>query len=148
MPLCRESGLDEVCHKLCVCNAVRDALEGEILSVRFQQLLLKPSKRMVDFILEVLAFLCHDLCRSCKCLGHRKGLIHKSTNLGTPEFWKLLHSLFCRFAHFLWKRSVHLRHPEKTWPFSWSEFVSQIRNVEEVTHTDVLAYFIFKYQDH
>uniref|UniRef100_A0AAQ5YAT0 INTS8 TPR repeats domain-containing protein n=1 Tax=Amphiprion ocellaris TaxID=80972 RepID=A0AAQ5YAT0_AMPOC len=48
-----ESGLDEVCHKLCVCNAVRDALEGEILSIRFQQLLLKPSKRMVDFILEV-----------------------------------------------------------------------------------------------
>uniref|UniRef100_A0A3Q3R083 INTS8 TPR repeats domain-containing protein n=1 Tax=Monopterus albus TaxID=43700 RepID=A0A3Q3R083_MONAL len=48
-----ETGLDEVCHKLCVCNAVRDALEGEVLSVRFQQLLLKPSKRMVDFILEV-----------------------------------------------------------------------------------------------
>uniref|UniRef100_A0A671YSI1 Integrator complex subunit 8 n=1 Tax=Sparus aurata TaxID=8175 RepID=A0A671YSI1_SPAAU len=68
-----ESGLDEVCHKLCVCNAVRDALEGEILSVRFQQLLLKPSKRMVDFILEVLVLLCHDLYRSCKCLGHHKG---------------------------------------------------------------------------
>uniref|UniRef100_A0A8D3CTA2 INTS8 TPR repeats domain-containing protein n=1 Tax=Scophthalmus maximus TaxID=52904 RepID=A0A8D3CTA2_SCOMX len=48
-----ETGLDEVCHKLCVCNAVRDALEGEVLGVRFQQLLLKPSKRMVDFILEV-----------------------------------------------------------------------------------------------
>ncbi|KAG7218704.1 hypothetical protein INR49_019767 [Caranx melampygus] len=48
-----DSGLDEVCHQLCVCNAVRDALEGEVLSVRFQQLLLKPSKRMVDFILEV-----------------------------------------------------------------------------------------------
>uniref|UniRef100_A0A3Q2WXF3 Integrator complex subunit 8 n=1 Tax=Haplochromis burtoni TaxID=8153 RepID=A0A3Q2WXF3_HAPBU len=48
-----ESGLDEVCHKLCVCNAVRDTLEGEILSVRFQQLLLKPSKQVVDFILEV-----------------------------------------------------------------------------------------------
>ncbi|XP_005452886.1 integrator complex subunit 8 isoform X1 [Oreochromis niloticus] len=48
-----ESGLDEVCHKLCVCNGVRDALEGEILSVRFQQLLLKPSKEVVDFILEV-----------------------------------------------------------------------------------------------
>uniref|UniRef100_A0A673APH4 INTS8 TPR repeats domain-containing protein n=1 Tax=Sphaeramia orbicularis TaxID=375764 RepID=A0A673APH4_9TELE len=48
-----ESGLDEVCHKICVCNAIRDALEGEILSVRFQQLLLKPSKRIVDFILEV-----------------------------------------------------------------------------------------------
>ncbi|XP_051812179.1 integrator complex subunit 8-like isoform X2 [Acanthochromis polyacanthus] len=49
-----ESGLDEVCHQLCVCNAVRDALEGEILSIRFQQLLLKPSKRIVDFILEVV----------------------------------------------------------------------------------------------
>uniref|UniRef100_A0A3B4FIG4 Integrator complex subunit 8 n=1 Tax=Pundamilia nyererei TaxID=303518 RepID=A0A3B4FIG4_9CICH len=48
-PLC----LDEVCHKLCVCNAIRDTLEGEILSVRFQQLLLKPSKQVVDFILEV-----------------------------------------------------------------------------------------------
>uniref|UniRef100_A0A4W6DVY0 Integrator complex subunit 8 n=1 Tax=Lates calcarifer TaxID=8187 RepID=A0A4W6DVY0_LATCA len=48
-----EAGLDEVCHKLCVCNAIRDALEGDVLSVRFQQLLLKPSKRMVDFILEV-----------------------------------------------------------------------------------------------
>nr|XP_057903322.1 integrator complex subunit 8 [Doryrhamphus excisus]XP_057903323.1 integrator complex subunit 8 [Doryrhamphus excisus] len=48
-----EAGLDEVCHKLCICNAVRDALEGEVLSVRFQQLLLKPSKLLVDFILEV-----------------------------------------------------------------------------------------------
>uniref|UniRef100_A0AAQ5Z9D8 INTS8 TPR repeats domain-containing protein n=1 Tax=Amphiprion ocellaris TaxID=80972 RepID=A0AAQ5Z9D8_AMPOC len=56
-----ESGLDEVCHKLCVCNAVRDALEGEILSIRFQQLLLKPSKRMVDFILEVIKTLCESL---------------------------------------------------------------------------------------
>uniref|UniRef100_A0A8D0AC17 Integrator complex subunit 8 n=1 Tax=Sander lucioperca TaxID=283035 RepID=A0A8D0AC17_SANLU len=52
-----ESTLDEVCYKLCVCNAVRDALEGEVLSVRFQQLLLKPSKKMVDFILEVLSHL-------------------------------------------------------------------------------------------
>ncbi|XP_037831693.1 integrator complex subunit 8 isoform X2 [Kryptolebias marmoratus] len=48
-----QQGLDAVCHKLCVCNAVRDALEGEILSVRFQQLLLKPSKQTVDFMLEV-----------------------------------------------------------------------------------------------
>uniref|UniRef100_A0A3P8VIZ2 Integrator complex subunit 8 n=1 Tax=Cynoglossus semilaevis TaxID=244447 RepID=A0A3P8VIZ2_CYNSE len=48
-----ETGLDEFCHKLCVCNAVRDALEGEVHSVRFQQLLLRPSRRMVDFILEV-----------------------------------------------------------------------------------------------
>lgn len=53
---CRESGLDKVCHKLCICNAIRDALEGEVLSVRFQQLLLRPNKWMVDFILEVLAF--------------------------------------------------------------------------------------------
>ncbi|XP_077362822.1 integrator complex subunit 8 [Festucalex cinctus] len=48
-----ETGLDEVCLQLCVCNAVRDALEGEVLGVRFQQLLMKPSKRLVDFILEV-----------------------------------------------------------------------------------------------
>lgn len=51
--VCREPGLDEVCHQLCVCNAARDALEGEVLSVRFQQLLLRPSKAMVDFLLEV-----------------------------------------------------------------------------------------------
>lgn len=50
---CRESSLDTVCHKLCVCNAVRDALEGEVLSVGFQQLLLKLSKQTVDFMLEV-----------------------------------------------------------------------------------------------
>uniref|UniRef100_A0A8C4ZYJ9 INTS8 TPR repeats domain-containing protein n=1 Tax=Gadus morhua TaxID=8049 RepID=A0A8C4ZYJ9_GADMO len=49
----RERGLDDVCQQLCVCNAVRDALQGEGLSVRFHQLLLKPSKRLVDFILEV-----------------------------------------------------------------------------------------------
>lgn len=51
---CRESSLDAVCHKLCVCNAVRDALEGEVLSVGFQQLFLKLSKQTVDFMLEVL----------------------------------------------------------------------------------------------
>uniref|UniRef100_A0A8C2XCS7 Integrator complex subunit 8 n=1 Tax=Cyclopterus lumpus TaxID=8103 RepID=A0A8C2XCS7_CYCLU len=65
-----ESSLDEVCYKLCVCNAVRDALEGEVLSVRFQQLLLKPSKRMVDFILEVLL----SSCVSKKCLRHLRFL--------------------------------------------------------------------------
>ncbi|XP_063041579.1 integrator complex subunit 8 [Engraulis encrasicolus] len=48
-----ERSLDEVCHKLCVCNAVRDALEGQVLSVSYQQLLLKPSKRTVSFLLEV-----------------------------------------------------------------------------------------------
>lgn len=50
-----ETGLDEVCQKLCVCNAVRDTLEGEVLSVRFHQLLLRPNKQMVEFILEVCA---------------------------------------------------------------------------------------------
>uniref|UniRef100_A0A4W6DU33 Integrator complex subunit 8 n=1 Tax=Lates calcarifer TaxID=8187 RepID=A0A4W6DU33_LATCA len=82
-----EAGLDEVCHKLCVCNAIRDALEGDVLSVRFQQLLLKPSKRMVDFILEVctrslekdpldlsdsltgLFLLCRTLCESLEDLS-------------------------------------------------------------------------------
>ncbi|XP_046874949.1 integrator complex subunit 8 [Hypomesus transpacificus] len=48
-----ERGLDEVCDRLCVCNAVRDALQGELLSVRFLRLLLKPSRSLVDFILEV-----------------------------------------------------------------------------------------------
>ncbi|XP_061597267.1 integrator complex subunit 8 [Cololabis saira] len=48
-----ETNLDEFCHKLCICNAIRDALEGDVLSVRFQQLLPKPSKRSVDFLLEV-----------------------------------------------------------------------------------------------
>uniref|UniRef100_A0A8D0AHY4 Integrator complex subunit 8 n=1 Tax=Sander lucioperca TaxID=283035 RepID=A0A8D0AHY4_SANLU len=75
-----ESTLDEVCYKLCVCNAVRDALEGEVLSVRFQQLLLKPSKKMVDFILEVLSHLlmsqiivpflsCRTLCETLEELS-------------------------------------------------------------------------------
>lgn len=63
--LCRESSLDEVCFKLCVCNAVRDALEGEVLSVRFHQLLLKPSKKMVDFILDVRTrLLVSQICAS------------------------------------------------------------------------------------
>uniref|UniRef100_A0A673IDK5 Integrator complex subunit 8-like n=1 Tax=Sinocyclocheilus rhinocerous TaxID=307959 RepID=A0A673IDK5_9TELE len=48
-----DRSLEEVCHKLCVCNAVRDALEGGILSVSFHQLLLKPSKNTISFLLEV-----------------------------------------------------------------------------------------------
>ncbi|KAL4629777.1 integrator complex subunit 8 [Arapaima gigas] len=47
--------LDDVCHKLCVCNAVRDALEGQVFNVRFSQLLLKPKKQTVEFLLEVCA---------------------------------------------------------------------------------------------
>uniref|UniRef100_A0A6Q2Y329 INTS8 TPR repeats domain-containing protein n=1 Tax=Esox lucius TaxID=8010 RepID=A0A6Q2Y329_ESOLU len=45
--------LEEVSHKLCVCNAVRDTLQGEIPSVRFLQLLHKPNKYLVEFMLEV-----------------------------------------------------------------------------------------------
>ncbi|KAI4882608.1 hypothetical protein NFI96_032804 [Prochilodus magdalenae] len=48
-----DRALEEVCHKLCMCNAVRDALEGQVLCVRFQQLLLRPSKRTISFLLEV-----------------------------------------------------------------------------------------------
>uniref|UniRef100_A0A8C1DM11 Integrator complex subunit 8 n=1 Tax=Cyprinus carpio carpio TaxID=630221 RepID=A0A8C1DM11_CYPCA len=48
-----DRALEEVCHKLCVCNAVRDALEGGVLSVSFHQLLLKPSKNTISFLLEV-----------------------------------------------------------------------------------------------
>uniref|UniRef100_A0A4W4H6D8 INTS8 TPR repeats domain-containing protein n=1 Tax=Electrophorus electricus TaxID=8005 RepID=A0A4W4H6D8_ELEEL len=48
-----DKALEEVCHKLCICNAVRDALEGQVLSMRFQQLLLRPSKRTIAFLLEV-----------------------------------------------------------------------------------------------
>uniref|UniRef100_A0A3B4ELE2 INTS8 TPR repeats domain-containing protein n=1 Tax=Pygocentrus nattereri TaxID=42514 RepID=A0A3B4ELE2_PYGNA len=48
-----DRALEEVCHKLCLSNAVHDALEGQVLSVRFQQLLLKPSKHTISFLLEV-----------------------------------------------------------------------------------------------
>ncbi|XP_039593760.1 integrator complex subunit 8 [Polypterus senegalus] len=45
--------LDEVCYKICICNGVRDVLEGEVISLRFRQLLLKPTKEKLDFLLEV-----------------------------------------------------------------------------------------------
>uniref|UniRef100_A0A8C2Q9K0 Integrator complex subunit 8 n=1 Tax=Cyprinus carpio TaxID=7962 RepID=A0A8C2Q9K0_CYPCA len=48
-----DRALEEVCHKLCVCNAVRDALEGGVLGVSFHQLLIKPSKNTISFLLEV-----------------------------------------------------------------------------------------------
>ncbi|KAJ8389423.1 hypothetical protein AAFF_G00119610 [Aldrovandia affinis] len=48
-----DRALEEVCHKLCVCNAVREALEGQVVSVYFRQLLLKPNKCTIDFLLEV-----------------------------------------------------------------------------------------------
>ncbi|XP_051728788.1 integrator complex subunit 8 isoform X2 [Ctenopharyngodon idella] len=48
-----DKALEEVCHKLCVCNAVRDALEGGVPCVSFHQLLLNPSKNTISFLLEV-----------------------------------------------------------------------------------------------
>ncbi|XP_033849086.1 integrator complex subunit 8 [Acipenser ruthenus] len=45
--------LNEVCYKICACNAVRDVLEGQVISVQFRQLLLKPTKEKIDFLLEV-----------------------------------------------------------------------------------------------
>ncbi|KAG1935322.1 integrator complex subunit [Pimephales promelas] len=48
-----DRALEEVCHKLCLCNAVRDALEGGVPCVSFHQLVLKPSKNTISFLLEV-----------------------------------------------------------------------------------------------
>ncbi|XP_067282482.1 integrator complex subunit 8 isoform X3 [Pseudorasbora parva] len=48
-----DRALEEVCQKLCVCNAVRDALEGGVPCVSFHQLLLKPRKNTISFLLEV-----------------------------------------------------------------------------------------------
>ncbi|KAI7799319.1 putative integrator complex subunit 8, partial [Triplophysa rosa] len=48
-----DRAVEAVCHKLCVCNAVRDALEGRVLSVSFHQLLLKPSENTIRFLMEV-----------------------------------------------------------------------------------------------
>ncbi|MBN3295373.1 INT8 protein, partial [Amia calva] len=50
-----DRAVEEVCFKLCICNAVRDALEGQVISVRFKQLLLKPTKDKIDFLLKVCA---------------------------------------------------------------------------------------------
>ncbi|TRY99025.1 hypothetical protein DNTS_024573 [Danionella cerebrum] len=50
-----DKALEEVCLKLCVCNAVRDALEGGIPSLSFHQMLLKPSKETISFLKEVCA---------------------------------------------------------------------------------------------
>lgn len=48
-----DRAVEAVCHRLCVCNAVRDALEGRVLSVSFHQLLLKPCENTIRFLLEV-----------------------------------------------------------------------------------------------
>ncbi|XP_029447593.1 integrator complex subunit 8 isoform X1 [Rhinatrema bivittatum] len=43
----------EVCFKVCACNTVCDILQGQPISVQFNQLFLRPSKEKVDFLLEV-----------------------------------------------------------------------------------------------
>ncbi|KAG2467247.1 INT8 protein, partial [Polypterus senegalus] len=58
--------LDEVCYKICICNGVRDVLEGEVISLRFRQLLLKPTKEKLDFLLEGSSITVLEGCR-----GHR-----------------------------------------------------------------------------
>lgn len=50
---CRNDALEEVCFKICVCNTVRDILQGEIIDVQFCLLFLKPNKEKIDFLLEV-----------------------------------------------------------------------------------------------
>lgn len=52
----RDRAVEAVCHQLCVCNAVRDALEGRVLSVSFYQLLQKSSENTIRFLLEVHSF--------------------------------------------------------------------------------------------
>ncbi|XP_043922111.1 integrator complex subunit 8-like [Protopterus annectens] len=46
------SALEEICFRVCICNAVRDVLEGQVIGVRFCQLFLKPTKDKIDFLLE------------------------------------------------------------------------------------------------
>uniref|UniRef100_A0A674EL12 Integrator complex subunit 8 n=1 Tax=Salmo trutta TaxID=8032 RepID=A0A674EL12_SALTR len=90
----QQGGLDEVCHKLCVCNAVRDALQGEVLSVRFQQLLHKPRKHVVDFMLEVCTRSL-DKDRSSET-SKRKMVIFLKCSLAEPHlvFVVTAHKLF------------------------------------------------------
>ncbi|XP_026642485.1 integrator complex subunit 8 isoform X2 [Microtus ochrogaster] len=45
--------LDEICFKVCICNTVRDILEGRTVSVQFNQLFLRPNKEKIEFLLEV-----------------------------------------------------------------------------------------------
>ena len=49
----RNEALDEICFKVCACNTVRDVLECRTISVQFNQLLLRPNKEKIDFLLEV-----------------------------------------------------------------------------------------------
>ncbi|XP_072880703.1 integrator complex subunit 8 [Hemitrygon akajei] len=47
-----DRNLEEVCCKICICNTIRDVLEQQMIGVRFHQLMLKPTKERIDFLLE------------------------------------------------------------------------------------------------
>uniref|UniRef100_A0A0F7ZDK3 Integrator complex subunit 8 n=1 Tax=Crotalus adamanteus TaxID=8729 RepID=A0A0F7ZDK3_CROAD len=45
--------LDEIYFKVCACNSVCDVMQGRPVGVQFTQMLLRPTKEKVDFLLEV-----------------------------------------------------------------------------------------------
>lgn len=66
---CRNEALDEICFKVCVCNTVRDILEGRTVSVQFNQLFLRPNKEKIEFLLEVRHFPCSNRPLLCVYQG-------------------------------------------------------------------------------
>ncbi|XP_055489668.1 integrator complex subunit 8 isoform X3 [Leucoraja erinacea] len=47
-----DKDVQEVCFKVCICNTIRDVLEQQMIGVTFHQLMLKPTKERIDFLLE------------------------------------------------------------------------------------------------
>ncbi|XP_078253292.1 integrator complex subunit 8 isoform X2 [Rhinoraja longicauda] len=47
-----DKDVEEVCFKVCICNTIRDVLEQQMIGVTFHQLMLKPTKERIDFLLE------------------------------------------------------------------------------------------------
>ncbi|KAG8133795.1 hypothetical protein E2320_011546 [Naja naja] len=45
--------LDEIYFKVCACNNVCDVMQGRPVGVQFTQMLLRPTKEKIDFLLEV-----------------------------------------------------------------------------------------------
>lgn len=66
---CRNEALDEICFKVCVCNTVRDILEGRTVSVQFNQLFFRPNKEKIEFLLEVRHFPCGNRPSLCVYQG-------------------------------------------------------------------------------
>lgn len=127
----RDKALEEVCHKLCVCNAVRDALEGGVPCVSFHQLLLNPSKNTISFLLEVYinpaASLNHSHCtfhslnsiRShCKVIQFTWSFVEVKCSFTLST---LSHVSRCVQGH--WIRSTCQRRARGKWLFSSSEHI-------------------------